>query len=298
MSMARRSKAIALAGTYTALVTPFKRGGAVDFERLRSLVDMQVAAGVAGLSPVGTTGESPTLDFDEHDMVIAETVRAAAGRVMVIAGTGANATSEALQLTRHAKDAGADATLQVVPYYNRPSQEGLRRHFEAVADVGLPVVLYNVPSRTARELAIDTIVKLAAHPNIIAVKEAGGSVDRVSEILRRCRLTVLSGDDPLTFPMMAVGAKGVISVAANIIPRQVAQMTRLALEGHWEKARRLHLKYLPLFKAMFMETNPVPIKAAMAMAGLIEEVYRLPLCKMSGELKARLRRCLRQSGVL
>lgn len=285
-------------GTYTAIVTPFKSNGAVDYEKLGHLIDMQADAGVDGIAPVGTTGESPTLDFDEHNRVIEASIEAAGGRIKVIAGTGANATSEALDLTKHAKEAGADATLQVTPYYNKPNQQGLMRHFSAVADIGLPTVLYNVPGRTAREIDVKTIVELSKHPNIVAVKEAGGSVDRVSAILSQCGITVLSGDDSLTLPMMAVGAAGVISVASNIIPAEVTRMTHLALDGKWHEARALHLKYYRLFSDLFIDTNPIPVKAAMAMLGMIEEVYRLPLCSMPDTLKEKLRNTLKAAGIL
>ena len=281
-------------GTYTALVTPFNKNGSVDFAKLRELIDIQAEAGVAGIVPVGTTGESPTLDFDEHSRVIGKTVSFAAGRMVVIAGTGANSTTEAITLTRHAIDAGADASLQVTPYYNKPNQDGLARHFAAVADLGLPVVLYNVPGRTSREIAVDTVVKLANHPQIVAVKEAGGSVDRVSAILARCNIAVLSGDDMLTLPMMVVGATGVISVAANVAPAGVVEMTNAALSGDWGRARELHFKYYRLFCDLFIDTNPIPVKAAMAMMGLVEEVYRLPLCALASEPKARLRECLKE----
>lgn len=281
-------------GTYTALVTPFNKNGSVDFAKLRELIDIQAEAGVAGIVPVGTTGESPTLDFDEHSRVIGKTVSFAAGRMVVIAGTGANSTTEAITLTRHAIDAGADASLQVTPYYNKPNQDGLARHFAAVADLGLPVVLYNVPGRTSREIAVDTVVKLANHPQIVAVKEAGGSVDRVSAILARCNIAVLSGDDMLTLPMMVVGATGVISVASNVAPAGVVEMTNAALSGDWGRARELHFKYYRLFCDLFIDTNPIPVKAAMAMMGLVEEVYRLPLCALASEPKARLRECLKE----
>jgi len=285
-------------GTYTAIVTPFKSDGGVDYEKFKELVHVQAEAGVDGVVPVGTTGESPTLNWDEHNRVIDVAVEASKGRLQVIAGTGGNSTAEALKLTRHAKEAGADATLQVTPYYNKPNQEGLIRHFSAVADVGLPVVLYNVPGRTGREIAVDTIIRLAQHPKIIGVKEAGGSVDRVSAILSRCETTVLSGDDSLTFPMMTVGAKGVISVASNIIPGPVAEMTHLALEDKWKEARELHLKYHRLFCDLFIDTNPIPVKAAMGMMGLIEEIYRLPLCSMTDEFKGKLRETLDRYGLV
>jgi len=279
-------------GTYTAIVTPFNSDGEIDCGKFRELVDLQVEGGVQGIVPVGTTGESPTLDYDEHNRVIEMAIDAAGGRIQVIAGTGANSTREALALTRHAREAGADATLQVTPYYNKPNQEGLFRHFSAVAELGLPVILYNVPGRTSREIAVDTVARLSEHPNIACVKEAGGSVDRVSEILTRCDITVLSGDDSLTYPMMAVGATGVISVASNVVPGVVARMTRLALDGDWDGARKLHLEYYRLFNDLFIDTNPIPVKAAMAMMGMMEEVYRLPLCPMTDELKARLRKTL------
>jgi len=242
-------------GAYTAIVTPFGKDGKVDYDKLGELIELQIKGGVAGIVPVGTTGESPTLNVAEHQRVIAETVAAVAGRAQVIAGTGANSTDEAIDLTAKAAEAGADASLQVTPYYNKPNQEGLRLHFEAVAEIGLPIVLYNVPGRSSREIAIDTIVDLSEHPNIAAVKEAGGSVDRVSHIVRRCDLDVLSGDDSLTFPMMAVGAKGVISVASNIAPREVSAMVAKALAGDWDGAaadhRRLHKLFCDLSGCLF-----------------------------------------------
>lgn len=285
-------------GAYTAIVTPFGRDGSVDYAALRRLIDMQAQAGIDGIVPVGTTGESPTLDYDEHKKVIEVTIEACRGRMKVVAGTGGNSTAEALELTAHALKAGADGTLQVTPYYNKPNQEGLRRHFTAIADLGLPVVLYNVPGRSSREIDVQTVVELARHPKIVALKEAGGSVDRVSRILTCCDITVVSGDDSLTLPMMAVGAKGVISVASNIAPKPVADMVHAAARGEWDKARALHLKYYNLFADLFIDTNPIPVKAAMAMAGLIEEVYRLPLCEMSPALRERLRKTLQGVGLV
>ncbi len=283
-----------LQGAYTAIVTPFNSSGAVDYEKLRALVDFQIAAGIDGIVPVGTTGESPTLDYDEHKKVIEVCVQAAAGRVKVIAGTGANATDEAIELTTFARDIGANATLQVTPYYNKPTQEGLYRHFSVIADLGLPVVLYNVPGRCSAEIAVETVARLAAHPMITTIKEAGGSVPRVSQILERCAITVLSGDDALTLPMMIVGAAGVISVASNVAPKQVADMVHAALAGRWDEASALHRRLFPLFTDLFIETNPIPIKSAMAMRGLIEEVYRLPLCEPSDKTRARLAECLKE----
>lgn len=284
-----------LQGCYTALVTPFDNGQ-VAFSTLRELVEMQIAGGIDGIVPVGTTGESPTLGFEEHQKVIETVVETVAGRCTVIAGTGANSTAEALELTRHAKDCGADLSLQVTPYYNKPTQEGLYQHFSTVAEVGLPIVLYNVPGRTAAEIKIETVARLAANANVAAVKEAGGSVDRVSETLACCDITVLSGDDALTFPMMAVGASGVISVASNLDPAGVTRLTHLALDGDYQGARQEHYRLYALFKTLFIETNPIPIKAAMAMVGKIKEEYRLPLVPMADANRDALRDVVRQLG--
>ena len=285
-------------GAYTAIVTPFNRNGSVDFAKLRELVEIQIKNGIDGIVPVGTTGESPTLGVKEHEQVIETTIAAAAKRIKVVAGTGANSTAEAIELTRHAKDAGADATLQVTPYYNKPNATGLVRHFSAVADLGLPTVLYNIPGRTGREIPLDTVVELAKHPNIVAIKEAGGSVDRVSQIVTRCNLEVLSGDDSLTLPMMSVGGVGVISVASNVAPKAVADMVHAALRGDFVAARKLHQQYYRLFTDLFVDTNPIPVKAAMAMMGLIEEVYRLPLCETTEANKAKVRECLKNLGLV
>lgn len=285
-------------GAYTALVTPFTANGDVDFEKLKALVERQIDGGVDGLVPVGTTGESPTLNVEEHLQVIRTTVEMAKGRALVIAGTGANSTSEAIEITKAAAEFGIDGTLQVTPYYNKPNQEGLIRHFSAVAEIGVPVVLYNVPGRSAREIAIDTVVELSKHPNIVALKEAGGSVDRVSQVKRRCEIEVLSGDDALTFPMMAVGAVGVISVASNVAPKLVANLVHAVLAGQWLDAAELHQNCHRLFCDMFLDTNPIPVKAAMAMMGLIEEVYRLPLCPLQAGLKDKLADCLRAYDLL
>lgn len=285
-------------GAYTAVVTPFGRDGGVDYGRMRELLERQIAAGIDGVVPVGTTGESPTLDVAEHEKVIATTVAVCSGRIPVIAGTGANSTSEALELTRHAMAVGADATLQVTPYYNKPNQEGLYRHFSTVADLGLPVVLYNIPGRTGREIAVETVARLARHPKIAAIKEAGGTVDRVSQILDVCAIPVLCGDDSLTLPMMAVGACGVVSVASNIAPRPVAELVHAALEGRWAEAQALHRHWYRLFTDLFIDTNPIPVKAALAMAGLIDEVYRLPLCELSAPLRQKLAATLKALGLV
>jgi 4-hydroxy-tetrahydrodipicolinate synthase len=279
-------------GSYTALVTPFTTAGDVDFGKLTDLVEFQLSQGIDGIVPVGTTGESPTLSFEEHVRVVEQVIQAVGKRAKVIAGTGSNCTSEAIELTRIARDAGADGTLQVTPYYNRPSQEGLIRHFSAIADLGLPVMLYHVPGRTSCGIEIETAVALAKHPNIVAIKEAGGSVDRVSRLVRSCSLTVLSGDDMLALPMISVGARGVVSVASNLVPRKVSDLVRAALAGRWEEALRIHLACHELFTNLFVETNPVPVKAAMALRGMIEETVRLPLCELKESSRTLLRETL------
>ena len=287
-----------LQGVYTAMITPFSHGQ-VDYPALKRLVEAQISGGVAGLIPVGTTGESPTLDYAEHMKVIAKVIEYADHRCQVIAGTGANSTAEAVRLSCEAKQLGADATLQVTPYYNKPTQEGLYRHFSTVADRSeLPIVLYNVPGRTGIPIALDTVVRLSPHPLVAAVKEAAGSVDRVSEIRNRCDLTVLSGDDSLTLPMLAVGASGVISVASNLIPAELSRMVSLALSGNFAAAGELHRKYYRLFVNLFIESNPIPIKAAMEMVGFGPAEYRLPLCEMSKEHAEVLRQTLQGCGLL
>ncbi len=276
------------AGIYTAMVTPF-RDGAVDWAALERLVEQQIAGGVAGLIPVGTTGESPTLNYEEHAKVISEVVRIVAGRCQVIAGTGSNCTAEAIELTRHAREAGADASLQVTPYYNKPTPEGLFRHFAAVAEKGgLPVVLYNVPGRSGVPIPVDVIARLSKLEMVQAVKEAAGSVDRVSQILDACDIAVLSGDDSLFLPMMAVGARGVISVASNIIPAEMAEMYGAWCAGDAAKAAAMHRRYYPLFRDLFIEANPIPVKEAMARLGWIALEYRLPLCEMTAEHREKL----------
>ena len=287
-----------LQGVYTALVTPFK-DGQVDWKAFENLLEAQVAGKVAGVVPVGTTGESPTLSPEEHINVIARTVEIINGRCQVIAGSGANSTDEAVHLTREAKAAGADATLQVTPYYNKPTQEGIYRHFSTVADkAGLPVVLYNVPGRAGVPIGTDTIARLSANPLMVAVKEAGGSVDRVSEILDQCDITVLSGDDSLTLPMISVGAKGIISVASNLIPGELSEMVDYALKGDFAAALKLHRKYYPLFRNLFIESNPIPVKAAMGMTGAITPEYRLPLCEISNAHAEVVKQTLIDCGVL
>ncbi len=281
-----------LTGAHTALVTPFRRG-AVAHDELRRLVDVQIKAGINGLVPVGTTGESPTLDHSEHMDVITCVIEQTRGRVPVIAGTGSNSTEEAVDLTRRAHEAGADAMLVVAPYYNRPTQEGLFRHFCAVAEAtDRPVVLYSIPGRCGVEIGVETVVRLRArYTHVNYIKEAGGSVDRVDQLIRACgdSVTVLSGDDSLTLPFMAVGAKGVISVASNLLPREVSRLVALANDGDYTKARALHRRLYPVFKTIFIESNPTPIKAAMVRAGLIgSEEVRAPLCGLSAASRKTL----------
>ena len=282
-----------LKGVFSALVTPFNEDGSVDYGALRALIEWQITEGVAGVSPVGTTGESPTLNPADHLKVIEATVEAVAGRAKVIAGTGANSTEEAVHLTREIIGIGVDATLQVTPYYNKPNAEGLYRHFSSVAALGVPVVLYNVPGRSSKEIPLEVVARLAKDPNVCAIKEAAGSVERVSAIKHACpELTVLSGDDSLTLPMLSVGAEGVISVCSNVIPRAMSEMVNLALAGDFVQARAYHAKYYPLFRDMFCDTNPIPVKAALAMMGKIKQVYRLPLCEPSEANLAKIRACL------
>ena len=289
-----------LQGTITALATPFDANDNVDYGALKALVDWQCESGVEGICAVGTSGESPTLSHEEHQKVIAKTIEFAAGRVKIIAGTGANSTAEAVSLTRAAIAAGgADATLQVTPYYNKPNAEGIYRHFASIADLGLPVVLYNVPGRSGREIPLDVVARLAQHPNIVAIKEAAGSVERVSAIKSRCPdFTVLSGDDSLVLPMVSVGAEGVISVASNVIPREMSDFVRLALSGDMAGARARHLKYSPLFHDLFIDTNPIMVKEALALMKKIGPGFRLPLCETTPENRERMRRTLAALGLV
>ncbi|HXF11186.1 MAG TPA: 4-hydroxy-tetrahydrodipicolinate synthase [Desulfuromonadaceae bacterium] len=288
-------------GTYTAIVTPF-RNGAIDEDALERLVKAQIKGGVDGIVPVGTTGESPTLDCEEHIRVIALAVEFAAGKIKVLAGTGANATNEAIKLTQEAEAAGADGSLQVAPYYNKPTQEGLFQHFRAIARAtSLPIVLYSIPGRCGIEIGIDTVKRLVHDcKNIVGIKEAGGSCDRVSQLRAMLgqKFIILSGDDSLTLPFMSVGAQGVISVASNIIPREVSQMVTAFARGNAKKALHLHQQFYPLFKDLFIETNPTPVKAALAMMKIIEEEYRLPLVPMNPKNWDALRTTMKRCGVL
>lgn len=286
-----------LEGSMVALVTPFANG-AVDWDALGRLIEFQIDNGTQAIIPCGTTGESPTLNNDEHDKVIEFTVERVAKRIPVIAGTGSNCTAEAIERTRHAKHAGADACLIVNPYYNKPTQHGMFEHIRALADIGLPIVLYNIPGRTGVEMTAETIARMYNEiPQVVAVKEATGKLDMASEIAASCDITILSGDDSLTLPIAAVGGSGVISVLANILPGPVRQLCDFIAAGDLAEACTLHLKLFPLFKGMFVETNPIPIKAALAMAGMIRDELRLPLSPLSDKFRPGLAKLLRDAGV-
>lgn len=288
-------------GSIVAIVTPFKNGK-VDEKKLRDLIEFHIKNGTSGIVPCGTTGESATLSFEEHDRVIEISIEQAKKRVPVIAGTGSNSTEEAVMLTRHAAKAGADGSLQVSPYYNRPTQKGLYEHFKAVANsVDIPIILYNIASRTGVNIEPETIARLARDcKNIVAVKEASGNLDQMSRIKALCgpNFYLMSGDDSLTLPLMAIGGTGIISVVANIVPRDVADMVEAFEKGNLKKAQELHFKLLPLIKAVFIETNPIPIKTAMGLLGMCEPDLRLPMCPMSPENLEKLKAALREYGLL
>jgi 4-hydroxy-tetrahydrodipicolinate synthase len=281
-------------GVITALVTPF-RDDAIDEEALRRLVDEQIRAGIDGFVPVGTTGESPTVSVEEHIRIIKIVVEETRKRVPVIAGTGANSTREAIELTREARAVGADATLQVTPYYNRPTQDGLFRHFKAIADAaGLPIVVYNVPGRTGCDLLPETMARLCEVPLVVGIKEATGSAQRAAQIISRVgdRMVVLSGDDATAFPLYVLGAQGCISVVSNVAPAEMAAMWDAATAGDWKKARELHYRVFPLSEGLFIEANPIPVKTALAMMGKIAEEIRAPLYPMTGANREKVRRIL------
>jgi 4-hydroxy-tetrahydrodipicolinate synthase len=281
-------------GSIVAIVTPFKKGK-VDEKALADLIEWHIAQGTNGIVPCGTTGESATLDYKEHYRVVEITVKTVNKRVPVIAGTGANSTDETIMITKQAKKSGASGALLVSPYYNKPTQEGLYRHYKAVAEsVDIPIVLYNVPGRTAVNILPSTVARLAEIDNIVAIKEATGDMKQVSEVIRLCgnRITVISGDDFTTLPLLALGGKGVISVSANVAPKDVSMMCSLWLKGQYDRARAIHYKLEPLNTAMFIETNPIPVKTALAMMGKIHEEFRLPLCEMYPANKDKLRKFL------
>ncbi|MFQ5585769.1 MAG: 4-hydroxy-tetrahydrodipicolinate synthase [Thermodesulfobacteriota bacterium] len=287
-------------GSMTAIVTPF-RNGRVDERAFRKLIEFQIRGGTDGIVPCGTTGESATLTYEEHERVVEIAIDAVNGRVPVIAGTGSNSTDETISFTRHAERAGADGALLISPYYNKPTQEGLYHHYRAVAEeVSIPLILYNVPGRTSLNMLPETVARLSEFRNIIGIKEASDSLAQVSDVLEMSRkgFVVLSGDDFITLPMLAIGAKGAISVTANIMPKEVSRMCTAQLEGTAKKALRLHYKMQPLNRAMFLETNPIPVKTALAMMGMIREEFRLPLVRMGGDRRRFLRKVLRGYGII
>ena len=287
-------------GSFVALVTPFKNNE-IDEKKLRELVDWHIAEGTNGLVPVGTTGEASTLSYEEHYKVIEIVASQAKKRVPVVAGAGSNSTQEAIELTREAARLGADAVLSVNPYYNKPTQEGLRAHFTAIAKASpIPVMLYNIPSRTGSKIEATTIARLAPIEHIVGVKEATGSLDEVQELIRLCgeQIEVYSGDDSLTLPILAVGGVATISVVANVLPAKSAAMVGAALAGDWEQARKLHYEMLPLIRVLFLETNPIPVKAALAKMGYCEDDLRLPLLPMSAGPRADLERAMGAAGLI
>jgi len=284
-------------GSFVAMVTPFGNGK-VDEAKLRELVEFHIAHGTDGLIPCGTTGESPGLTHDEHRRIVEVVIEAARGRIRVVPGTGSNSTAEAIGLTKHAERAGAAGALVVNPYYNKPTQEGLYRHFRAVAEsVAIPILVYNIQSRTAVNVETDTLVRLVRDvASVVGVKEASGSLDQMSQVIAACGpdFSVLSGDDNITLPLLAIGGSGVVSVIANIVPRETADLVHAALDGDWKRARDLHYRLFPLARAAFLETNPIPIKEAMAMAGMLEPEFRLPMCRMSDANREKLRAILKR----
>lgn len=281
-------------GSYVALVTPFKEDGRIDEKKFSELIEFQIKNGTDGLVPCGCTGEAATLNHEEQKAAIKFAIEVVNKRIPVLAGTGSNSTEEALALTSYAKKAGADGALLITPYYNKPTPEGQYRHYAKIAnETGLPIVLYNVPSRTGISMTPETVARLSKINNIVAIKEASGSLDQISNILSLCDITVLSGDDSLTLPMMALGAKGVVSVAANIIPKEVRDMVAAFLDGKLDKARSIHFKILALSKAMFIETNPIPCKTAMRLMGVLNGVMRLPLCEMQQDNEEKLKKVLK-----
>ncbi len=287
-------------GTFTALVTPF-RNDEVDVEALESMVEFQIQHGVSGLVPCGTTGETPAMSEEEDRVVVETVVRVANGRVPVVAGTGSNSTDIAIKYTRMAQEVGADGSLQVAPYYNKPTQEGLYRHFAAIAEsTDLPLILYNIPGRTSVTISAETMASLAEIPNIVGVKDSTLSMNMISDVISLCgeEFDVLSGDDPMTLPLISLGGVGVISVASNVAPGAVSDMVKALLEGDWDRGRELHYELLPLFRALFVETNPIPVKTAASLLGLCSDEMRLPLIPMNGENLRRLQETMDRSAHL
>ena len=287
-------------GLFTALVTPF-RNDALDETALRNLVERQVESGVDGIVPCGSTGEAATLSHAEHRRVVEVCVEAASGRVQVLAGTGSNSTRESIELTRHARDAGADGALLISPYYNKPTQDGVVAHYAAVArESGLPLFAYNIPGRTASNILPATMARIAEIELVVGVKEGSGDIAQISRVVAACPegFTVLAGDDALTLPVIAIGGRGVISATSNLVPRQMVELVAAARAGQLARAREIHLRLMPLFDALFCETNPIPVKAALALLGLIEEEIRLPLTPLGAANRARLQAVLKEQGIL
>ncbi len=285
-------------GSIVAMVTPFK-DGVVDFDKLEELVEYHIENGTNGIIPCGTTGESPTLTHREHGEVVDKVIEKVNSRIPVIAGTGSNSTNEALSLTKYAKKAGADGSLIITPYYNKPTQQGLYEHYKAIVEeVDIPIIIYNVPSRTGVSITPETVARLYEFNNIVAIKEATGDIDQASHIINLCDITVLSGDDSLTLPLMSVGGKGVISVVANILPGEVSEIVSSFLSGEFGKSQKLHRSLFSICKAMFIETNPIPVKTAMKLLGRLNGEMRLPLCKMSEENEKQLKKTLEKYGLI
>jgi len=286
-------------GCFVAIVTPFKNGE-IDEDNFRGLIRFQLEKGVDGIVPCGTTGESPTLSYEEHKRLIKITVEEVGGKVPVIAGTGSNSTKEAEELTIYAKEVGADGALVITPYYNKPTQKGMEIHYRKLAEIGIPIIIYNVPSRTGVNILPSTVATLSKLENIAGIKEASGSMDQISSIISSCDpdFAVLSGDDSLTLPILSLGGVGVISVLANILPHEVTQMVKAWLEGETEIARELHYRLFPLFKAMFIETNPIPVKTAMAKLKMIPKEWRMPMCEMQQENEEKLEKILLKHGLI
>ncbi|MCD6257662.1 4-hydroxy-tetrahydrodipicolinate synthase [Candidatus Aerophobetes bacterium] len=286
-------------GCFVALVTPFVKGE-IDEENFRGLIQFQLEKGIDGIVPCGTTGESPTLSYEEHKRLIRITVEEVKGKVPVIAGTGSNSTTEAEELTIYAKEVGADAALVITPYYNKPTQSGMEKHYQKLAKIGFPIIIYNVPSRTGVNILPSTVEKLSKLKSIVGIKEASGDMDQISEIISSCssEFSVLSGNDSHTLPILSLGGVGVISVLANILPQETTQLVKAWLEGEIERAKELHYKLLPLFKAMFIETNPIPVKTAMAKLRMISKEWRLPLGEMKEENEKKLDKILNKYGLI
>lgn len=288
-------------GVYTALITPFNQDGSIDFDTYRSLVKNQIKEGISGLLPVGTTGESPTLSHKENLKVVEEAIKLADGKTTVIAGTGSNSTSEAIDMTKIAKSMGADASLQVTPYYNKPTQEGLYRHFMTIADqCDIPIMVYNIKGRSGVNIETETLLRMATHQNIVGVKEASGDLSQMMDVIqnRPKDFSVMVGDDNIAFPFTALGGDGVISVISNIIPGKMEKMIRLTKEGKMEEARNIHYEILPLCKGMFLETSPIPVKSALALMGICKETYRLPLCEPKDSTREKLRELLKAAKLI